>query len=249
MMKPCWCFTLGLGIALTVSACGGSGGSDNNATGSNGQLDKQAKLTFVNTARDQVDAFVKNGADATSEDLFTQTHLKAGPVSHESHREYTHRWGGSSALDISIGIWDSKYQLEEEPAQTNTQLNSGENWWVIAWLNGETTNSFQVTSLRRSHNEVPSDQYQFRVFSNTDIRIDYESATASGATNVSAGKVSSPILMAGCNDQFEVSATKGEAGTGLVPQQLNLCGIPDLQPGDAYLLITSDDEILYAVQE
>lgn len=248
-MKPFWCFTLSLGIALTVSACGGSGGSGNDATGSSSQLDKQARLTFVNTARDQIDVFVKNGSDSAIAELFTQANLKLGPVSNESHREYTHQWSGSSALDISIGIWDSKYRLDEEPAQTNTLLNSGEDWWAVVWLNGETTNSFQVTSVRRDHDDVPADQYRFRVFSNTDIKIDYESATASGATNVKAGKVSSPILMASCNDQFEISATKGEAGTGLEPVQLDLCGIPDLQPGDAYLLITSDDEILYAVQE
>ncbi|MDO6705416.1 hypothetical protein [Photobacterium sp. 1_MG-2023] len=252
MNKPFWFLTLSVGVALTLQACGGgSGGSDSgNGTDGSNLLDRQARLTFVNTAREPVDVFVTNGENASNSALFQQGNLKSGNLADSTHREYTHRWGNNSALSVTIGIWDSKYQLEEEPALTNTLLNNGEDWWTVVWLDGETTNSFRVTTIRREDDDnVPDDQYRIRVFPNKDIRIDYESATASGSTEVGAGKVSSPILMASCGDQFEISATKGEAGNNLDPIQLDLCSIPDLEPGDSYLVITSDDDILYAVEE
>lgn len=251
MNKPFWGFALNLGIIVTLTACGGGGsGSDSgDASGGSSQLDRQARLTFVNTAREQVNVFVQNGSDASTASLFTTGNMQGGPISDSTHREYMHRWGGSSAQPVTIGIWDTKYQLEEEPAQTNTLLNNGEDWWTIVWLDGETTNSFKVSAIRRDNDDdVPDDQYGFRVFTNTDIKIDYQSATATGSTNVAAGKVSSTILMASCGDKFEISATKGQDGEVVDPQQLDLC-LPNLEPGDTYLLITSDDAILYTVEE
>ena len=211
-----------LALVTMLSACGGSDSSD--GSGGGVLTNNKASIGYINATDIPVSFYGKNTSITTS--LYHDDNLTVTLLEQQSSENLPHRWLGNSVSDF--GVREANYRSKS--ATLSSTLADKQNYWLIAWLNG---NSFALNQLIKTSDNQDG-VYRVRLFSNSVQNV-YVNGNTSAELTVQKGQVSQYVTVNDCT-----ALMVGD-------NEIDLCQSGNL--GRSYLAVVNEQGLLVLVEE